>query len=111
MFCKHNDEGYRQIADGVKVKTLVHGDKTLFTEFRMNKGSEVPSHNHPHEQTGYLISGRIRLVIGKETFEVEPGDSWCIPGHVEHYGEILADALAVEVFSPVREDYLPDKMI
>ena len=111
MFYKRDEEGYRQIAKGVEVKTLVYGDKTLFTEFRMKKGSEVPSHSHPHEQTGYLISGRIRLAIGKETFEVEPGDSWCIPGDVEHSGEILADALAVEVFSPVREDYLPDKMI
>ena len=36
-----------------------------------------------------------------------PGDSWCIGGDVEHGAEILEDSVAVEVFSPVREDYLP----
>ncbi len=60
-----------------------------------------------HEQTGYLITGKIRLTIGEQVFDVGPGDSWCIPGNTAHSAEILENALAVEVFSPVREDYLP----
>jgi quercetin dioxygenase-like cupin family protein len=75
--------------------------------FEWKKGSLLPRHTHPQEQTGYLVSGRIRLSIGDETFEVEPGDSWCVPGDVVHGAEILADSIAVEVFSPVREDYMP----
>ena len=111
MFYKRSNNGYKQALDGIKLKTLVYGDKTLFAEFRLEKGSQLPRHAHPHEQTGYLISGRIRLSIGEESFEVEPGDSWCIPGHVEHRAEILEDSVAIEVFSPVREDYLPDKPV
>jgi mannose-6-phosphate isomerase-like protein (cupin superfamily) len=53
----------------------------------------------------------IRLSIGEDTFDVEPGDSWCIPGNVEHGAEVLENAVAVEAFSPVREDYLPDKPV
>lgn len=106
MFYKHAQDGYRQVLEGIQVKTLVYGDKTLLAEFRMKKGSLLPRHTHPQEQTGYLVSGRIRLSIGDETFEVEPGDSWCVPGDVVHGAEILADSIAVEVFSPVREDYL-----
>jgi quercetin dioxygenase-like cupin family protein len=108
VFYKSNNNGYEKALSGIKLKTLVYGEKTLFTEFRLEKGSLLPKHAHPHEQTGYLISGRIRLSIGEETFEVEPGDSWCIPGDREHGAEILADSVAIEVFSPVREDYLPD---
>lgn len=78
------------------------------TEFRLRKGSVLPRHAHPHEQTGYLVQGHLRLRIGTETFEVRPGDSWCIPGGVEHGAQILEDSVAVEVFSPVREDYLPE---
>lgn len=89
------------------MKTLVHGKKTLMTEFLLEKGRILPQHTHPHEQTGYLVTGRMRLTIGEETFEVSPGDSWCIPGDVEHQAEILEDSVAVEVFSPVREEYLP----
>ena len=107
MFRKGVAGGHREVADGIGLKTLVHGEKTLMSEFSLKGGNVLPAHAHPHEQTGYLVSGRIRLTIGDETFEVEPGDSWCIPGDVTHSAEIVEDSIAVEVFSPVREDYLP----
>ena len=108
MFYKHDTRGYKQAAEGIELKTLVHGEKTLLAEFQMKKGNRLPQHEHPHEQTGYLIKGHIRLYIGESAFEAEPGDSWCIPAHVEHGAEVLEDSIAVEVFSPVREDYLPE---
>lgn len=111
MFYKHSDTGYKQAMDGIKLKTLAYGEKTLLAEFRLEKGAQLPRHAHPHEQTGYLVSGRIRLSIGEDTFDVKSGDSWCIPGNVEHCAEIIENAVAIEVFSPVREDYLPDKPV
>ncbi len=107
MFYKANQEGYKEVLPGITLKTLVYGEKTLFTEFRMNAGAVLPKHAHIHEQTGYLTEGKIRLTIGKETFEVKKGDSWCIPGKMEHSAEILKDSIAIEVFSPVRDEYLP----
>ncbi|MEJ5311921.1 MAG: cupin domain-containing protein [Anaerolineae bacterium] len=106
MFYKRNPEGYQQALPGIRRKTLVYGDKTLTAEFHLAKGSQLPLHAHPQEQTGYLISGRMRFFIGDEVFDAEPGDSWCVPGNVEHRAEILEDTVVVEVFSPVREDYL-----
>jgi len=107
MFCKRSDNGYKLALDGIKLKTLAYGEKTLLAEFRLEKGSQLPQHAHPHEQTGYLVSGRIRLFVGEEIFDAAPGDSWCIPANIAHSAEILENAVAVEVFSPVREDYLP----
>ena len=107
MFGKGSQGGYRQALDGIRMKTLVHEGKTLMVEFLLEKGALLPLHTHPHEQTGYLVSGRMRLVIGGVANEVLPGDSWCIPGDEEHCAEILEDSVAIEVFSPVREDYLP----
>jgi len=107
MFQKHLDIGYTPAIPGIEMKTLVHGKNTLMTEFLLKKGSLLPRHSHPHEQTGYLVKGRIRLSINTESFEVMPGDSWCIPGDVEHKADIIEDSVAIEVFSPVREDYLP----
>lgn len=111
MFYKKNSDGYKQVLPGIKLKTLVYGEKTLFTEFQLEKGSQLPAHSHPQEQTGYLVAGHIRLFIGNDAFDVTPGDSWCVPGNVEHRAEILADSVAIEVFSPVREDYLPQNLI
>jgi quercetin dioxygenase-like cupin family protein len=47
------------------------------------------------------------LTIGTKTFPVEPGDSWSIAGDLEHQAVALDDSLAIEVFTPRREDYLP----
>ena len=110
MFYKSENSGFKQPLTGIQLKTLVYGERTLCAEFRMEKGNKLPVHSHPHEQSGYLVAGRIRLSIGEETFEAEPGDSWCIPGDVEHSADILADSVAIEVFSPVREDYLPENL-
>lgn len=107
MFYKAAAEGYKEVLPGIRLKTLVHGEKTLFAEFRMEAGSSLPRHAHPHEQTGFLVAGRIRLTIGEKTCDVSPGDSWCIPGNTEHSAEILEKSHAIEVFAPVREDYLP----
>jgi quercetin dioxygenase-like cupin family protein len=107
MFEKRSEVGYTVVLEGMKRKTLVYGEKTLMAEFVMRKGGSLPRHAHPHEQTGYLVKGRIRLSIGSEERDMNPGDSWCIPGGMEHGAEILEDSVAVEVFSPVREDYLP----
>ena len=107
MFRKKDEGEKRQLLDGVHLKTLVHGEKTLMGEFSLAKGAEIPLHAHPHEQTGIMISGKVRFKIGDEMFEVEAGDSWCIPGEVEHAVEVLENSVVLEVFSPVREAYLP----
>lgn len=82
------------------------GEKTLMAEFRLEKGAKLPAHSHPHEQTGYMVSGCMNLTIGGNSCRIEAGDSWCIPGDVEHYAEALEDSVAIEIFSPVREDYI-----
>ena len=107
MFLKKSEDGYHIATAGIERKTLAYGDQTLMTEFVLQRGSVLPAHSHPHEQTGYLVKGRILLTIGTDQYDVRPGDSWCIPGGVEHSGDIMEDAVAIEVFSPVREDYLP----
>ncbi len=107
MFSKSGDDGFHTPIEGIDQKTLVYGDKSLMAEFRLQKGSILPRHAHPHEQTGYLVSGRIRLHIGEQSFDCGPGDSWCIPGDTEHGADVIEDAVAVEVFAPVRQDYLP----
>ena len=107
MFLDASDEGYLDALPGIRRKTLSYGDATLMSEFRLQAGYPLPTHDHPQEQTGYLVSGRLRLTIGPQTHDVAPGDSWSIPGGTPHGAEVLEDAVAIEVFSPVREDYLP----
>ena len=107
MFAKPSTDGFLPALPGIERKTLVYGERTLSTEFRMKAGSTLPTHSHPHEQTGYLVSGHLRLTIGDEHFDVIPGASWCIRPNVVHGAEIVEDSVALEIFSPIREDYRP----
>ncbi len=106
MFKKQSDLIHRQLIPGVRLGTMVHGEKTLMAQFKLDKDSDLAEHSHPHEQTGLLISGRLVLIIDGVEHEVLPGDSWCIAGDCLHAARALEDSVAIEVFSPVREDYL-----
>ena len=110
MFKKHTEDQYIEMLPGIRRKTLVFGEKTLLTEFLLKKGETVPIHQHPYEQTGYMVSGSVSFTIGDDIHSVGPGDSWCIPADMAHGVEVETDAVVVEVFSPVREDYLPETL-
>jgi quercetin dioxygenase-like cupin family protein len=107
MFRKKDTAESRQLLEGIDMTTLVHGQKTLMSQFKLSKGAKIPSHAHPHEQTGFMVSGKLRFTVDGEVVDVAIGDSWCLPGGVEHSAEALEDAVVIEVFSPVRDDYLP----
>ena len=107
MLVQKSDNGFVAALPGIARKTLAYGEKTLMVEFRLDKGSVLPLHSHPYEQTGYLVRGRMVLTIAGEAKEVNPGDSWCIAENVEHGAEVGEDVVAIEVFAPVRPDYLP----
>ena len=109
MFYKVNPDGYKTVLKGVRMKTLVHGERTLFSEFRFEKGAVIPVHSHVHEQTGYVVKGAMRFTVAGETVMVKEGDSWNLPSNVPHGAEALEESVVVEVFSPVREDYLMGK--
>ena len=106
MFRKKNTGESKQLMEGIELTTLVHGEKTLMGQFKIARDSAIPSHSHPHEQTGFLVSGKVRFNVDGEIMDAEAGDSWCLPGNVEHSAEAQEDSIIIEVFSPVREDYL-----
>jgi quercetin dioxygenase-like cupin family protein len=103
---RDSENGFQDILPGIRIKTLVHGERSLLSKFRLKAGSDLPAHSHPYEQVGYLLRGRLLLDIGGELREAGPGDSWCIASGVPHKAQALEDSEALELFSPAREDYL-----
>lgn len=101
-----SEKNYIEMLEGISRKTLVHGDNTLLAEFKLDGGSTLPMHSHPQEQTGYLVSGHMVLSIGGIEHDINKGDAWIVPGGTEHGARVIEDSIAVEVFSPLREDYL-----
>lgn len=107
MFQKSSSHGYQEKLQGVMLKTLAYGDKTLMVRINLAEGAMILQHQHLHEQTGFLVSGRLDFDINGDHFIAEPGDSWTVLPNIPHGVEALANSSVIEVFSPVREDYLP----
>ena len=106
MIVKAGSEGYKQLLAGITIKNLACGERTHLTEVRLSKGAVVPEHQHPQEQTGYLISGSLRFFSSSGENVVGPGDSWSFAADEAHGAEALEDTVVLELFAPPREDYL-----
>jgi quercetin dioxygenase-like cupin family protein len=106
MIVEASPRGYKELLEGITLKNLVHGERTHLTQVKLEKGAVIPEHQHPQEQTGYLISGSLRFFSGQEETVVRPGDCWTFAGGTPHGAEAMEDTVVLEVFSPLREDYL-----
>ena len=102
MFSKAEKYPYREVLDGIRLRALAHGTATQMVEFLLHSDKELPLHDHPYEQTGYLIRGAMELQIGDESFQIGPGDSWTIPSGVPHAARVSEESLVIEIFSPIR---------
>jgi quercetin dioxygenase-like cupin family protein len=94
------------IFPGVEIRTAA-GRELMLSIVHFEPNAIVEEHSHPHEQMGMLISGRLQFTIGDVTKIVNPGEMWRIPGGVKHkVVAIDGPVVAVDVFHPIREDYL-----
>ncbi len=90
---------------GIVRRTLAYGDRGMLVETTLTKGAEMPEHKHPHEQTTYVLRGKLELVIGGEPVILTPGDSVLVPGNVPHSGIAHEETVVLDTFAPPREDY------
>jgi quercetin dioxygenase-like cupin family protein len=105
MFAYHSDATPVEMVPGVTRRTLSTSEGMMLIDVVLEKGAVVPFHNHPHEQIGYLASGRVLFEMGDERRELGPGDSWLVPPNVPHQVTALEPSVAIDVFSPPREEY------
>jgi len=100
----------REVAGGGEVsRSAIRGDNCIIV-FNWIKPHEdnVPFHDHPFDQTAYIAQGAIKFTVGDEEFIVKAGEIIQIPAGVPHKGWVMGEetALNIDVFSPIREDYL-----
>jgi quercetin dioxygenase-like cupin family protein len=105
MIYRNADATPVEMLPGLIRRTLADGESLMICEFTFDADVEVPNHTHPHEQVGYVVSGRIRLTIDGESSDLGPGDSYHIPSNVPHGAITPEPTVVVDAFSPPREDY------
>jgi len=91
-----------------QIMTGANGERMMMVLTTVDGGCTVPEHAHPHEQIGVVYSGRARMKIGSEEREIGQGDFVAIPSGVAHSAVCLGEEpfAMVDIFSPVREDFL-----
>ncbi|MHA1680715.1 MAG: cupin domain-containing protein [Promethearchaeota archaeon] len=96
-----------EMLPGIFRRTMVYNNEAMVCHFDLKKGAEIPLHDHPASQLGYLISGKAEFYY--ETREnkiiVHPGDSYIIPGGVTHGAKMIEDCIIIECFAPSRPEY------
>ena len=96
----------QELIPGFSVR-FVHSEKMTLAYWDIKAGSVLPEHSDPHEQVAaQVISGEFELSLEGETRVMRPGDVAVIPSNAIHSGKAITDCQLLDVFSPVREDYL-----
>ncbi len=87
-------------------RRVITGEKVMMVQFDLKKDAVVPEHSHEAEQLSYVVSGALRFEVeGKET-SVLAGEVIVIPSNVPHSAVALEDTRNLDVFSPIRYDFL-----
>jgi len=90
-------------------RKLITGKKVMLAQVFLKKGCIVPSHSHESEQMTYILKGSLRLRLPDKEVTLNEGEVLHIPSSVEHSALALEETLDLDVFSPIREDWLSGK--
>lgn len=102
---KYEESNWEKLGNLIYRKHM-HGLRVTIAQFKLLKGSVVKPHSHAHEQVSIVIKGRLRFTVNNEVYIAEPGDIVHIPPNAMHSVEALEDSLVIDVYSPVRDDWL-----
>jgi quercetin dioxygenase-like cupin family protein len=107
MISKHSDVPQVELENGIRRRVLNRGGNLMLVEFRFDRTPQLPTHAHPHEQIGYVLSGEFEATCGDETVLCGPGDSYYVPPDMEHGVRLLTEqGTLLDTFTPQREDFL-----
>jgi quercetin dioxygenase-like cupin family protein len=87
-------------------RRYITGDRVTVAQFELKRGGIVPRHAHENEQITCVMSGRLKFVMNGQELVVGPGEVAQIPSWAEHEVHVLEDALVMDVFSPIRQDWI-----
>jgi quercetin dioxygenase-like cupin family protein len=87
-------------------RKLVSGEKVMVAQLTLSKGCAVPRHDHESEQVSCIMQGALKFELEGREIVVGAGEVLVIPSHAPHSAVALEDTLALDVFSPIRRDWL-----
>jgi len=87
-------------------RKLLVGDRQMLAQVYLKRGALVPLHTHESEQMTYVLDGALKVRIDGRELIVRDGEVVRIKPGVPHQVEALADTFELDLFSPVRPEWL-----
>ena len=87
-------------------RKIITGEREMVTQIYLKRGALVPLHSHESEQMTYVLQGALKFLINREEITVREGEVLHIPSWVEHQAEAIDDTFEMDIFSPIRHDWL-----
>ena len=107
MFVENKKIPVTELGGGVTRKILSYSEKLMTVELHFEKGAKGAPHAHPHEQIGYVVSGRlIYHEEGEADKELQTGDTYYVRPDAVHGIDVLEDTVLLDIFTPMREDFI-----
>ena len=106
VFVRNEDIEWESTGEGVKRKIMAYDDKLMVVKVEFQKGSIGPLHQHHHSQITHVESGKFEVEVNNEKKVLKVGDAFYIPPHAEHGCVCLESGVLIDVFSPMREDFV-----
>jgi len=105
-FVRAADTSWDVTGEGVRRQVLGHGTELMIVRVEFQAGAVGELHHHPHRQATYVAEGRFDVTVGDETSQLVAGDCFYAAGDIVHGVRALEDGALIDVFTPVREDFL-----
>jgi len=105
-FVRAAEIGWDKMSEGVRRQVLGHGTDLMIVRVEFDSGGVGAMHHHPHRQASYVASGRFSVTVGEEVTELGVGDCFYPPANMPHGVTALEGGVLIDVFTPVREDFL-----
>ena len=107
MFVENKDVPVTDLGGGVTRKILAYSPNLMAVELHFAPGAKGAPHSHPHEQIGYIVSGRlIYQEEGCPDEELSTGDCYYVKPNAVHGIRVLEDTKLLDIFTPKRDDFL-----
>ncbi|WAJ28964.1 cupin domain-containing protein [Antarcticirhabdus aurantiaca] len=106
-FAHDADLPWEPAGEGVTRKVLTYGPGVMMVRVRFEAGAVGPLHSHPHIQCSLVESGAFEIEIAGEPRRLTAGDSFLVPPDAIHGARALEAGVLLDVFTPMREDFVP----
>lgn len=97
---------WQTVGDGIRRKIMAYDTSLMLVKVDFEQAAVGALHKHVHVQITHIESGVFEVEIAGDKKVLKAGDGFHIPSNVEHGVVCLEKGVLIDVFSPMREDFV-----